>query len=84
MMPVICELIALILWKKVYLLFLQVLPEEYNIFRQTIDGEKESFTIDGLLDEISERYDLLRKGKSRSSDTPLSLPRVETKENRVS
>ena len=55
----------------VYLLFLQVLPEEYDVFRQIIEREKEPLTIDGLVGELRARFDLSRKVKSRSSDTPL-------------
>ena len=57
--------------EKVYLLFLQVLPEEYDVFRQIIEREKEPFTIDGLVGELRARFDLSRKVKSRSSDTAL-------------
>ena len=53
----------------VCLLFLQVLPEEYDVFRQIIEREKEPLTIDGLMGELRARFDLSRKVKSRSSDT---------------
>ena len=53
----------------VCLLFLQVLPEEYDVFRQTIEREKEPLTIDGLMGELRARFDLSRKVKSRSSHT---------------
>ena len=55
----------------VYLLFFQVLPEEYDVFRQIIERKKESLTIDGLLGELCARFDLSKKVKSKSSDTAL-------------
>ena len=55
----------------VCLLFLQVLPEEYDVFRQIIEREKEPLTIDGPMGELRARFDLSRKAKSRSSDTAL-------------
>ena len=55
----------------VCLLFLQALPEEYDVFRQIIEREKEPLTIDGLMGELRARFDLSRKVKSRSSDTAL-------------
>ena len=55
----------------VCLLFLQVLPEEYDVFRQFIEREKEPLTIDGLMGELRARFDLSRKVNSRSSDTAL-------------
>ena len=55
----------------VCLLFLHVLPEEYDVFRHIIDREKEPLTIDGLMGELRARFDLSRKVKSRSSDTAL-------------
>ena len=55
----------------VCLLFLQVLPEEYDVFRQIVEREKELLTIDGLMGELRARLDLSRKVKSRSSDTAL-------------
>ena len=55
----------------VCLLFFQVLPEEYDVFRQIIEREKEPLTIDGLMGELRARFDLSRKVKSRSSDTAL-------------
>ena len=55
----------------VCLLFLQVLPEEYGVFWQIIEREKESPTIDGLMSELRARFDLSRKVKSRCSDTAL-------------
>ena len=36
----------------VCLLFFQVLPEEYDVFRQIIEQEKEPLTIDGLMGEL--------------------------------
>ena len=53
------------------LLFLRVLPEEYDVFRQIIEREKEPLTIDGLMGELRARFDLPRKVKSRSSDNAL-------------
>ena len=55
----------------VCLLFLQVLPEEYDVFRQIIEREKEPLTIDGLMGELRARFNLSRKVKSRSSDITL-------------
>ena len=55
----------------VCLLFLQVLPEQYDVFRQIIEREKEPLTIDGLMGELRARFDLSSKVKSRSSDTAL-------------
>ena len=55
----------------VCLLFFQVLREEYDVFRQIIEREKELLTIDGLMGELRARIDLSRKVKSRSSDTAL-------------
>ena len=55
----------------VCLLSLQVLPEEYDVFRQIIEREKEPLTIGGLMGELRARFDLSRKVKSRSSDTAL-------------
>ena len=52
-------------------MFLQALPEEYDVFRQIIDQEKELLTIDGLMGELRARFDLSRKVKSRSADTAL-------------
>ena len=52
-------------------LFLQVLPEEYDVFRQIGEREKEPLTIDGIIGELRARFDLSRKVKSRSSDTAL-------------
>ena len=54
----------------VCLLFLRVLPDDYNMFRQMIEREKETLTIDWLRTELRARSDLLRKRKSsKSSDT---------------
>ena len=53
----------------VCLLFLQVLPEEDDAFRQIIGRGKELLTIDGLMDKLRARFDLSREVKSRSSDT---------------
>ncbi|CAN0263574.1 unnamed protein product [Ascophyllum nodosum] len=55
----------------VCLLFLPVLPEEYDVFRQIIGREKEPLTIDRLMGELRARSDLSRKVTSRSSDTAL-------------
>ena len=55
----------------VCLLFLQILPEEYDVFRQIIEREKEPLTIDGLMGELRARFDLSKKVKSRSPDTAL-------------
>ena len=52
-------------------LFLQVLPEEYDVFRQIIEREKEPLTIDGLMSELRARFNLSRKVKPRSSDSAL-------------
>ena len=55
----------------VCLLFLPILPEEYDVFRQIIEREKELLTIDVLMSELRARFDLSRKVKSRSPDTAL-------------
>ena len=63
-------------------MFLQALSEEYDVFRQIIEQEREPLTIDGLMGELRARFDLSRKVKSRSSDTALvtSGPRREKSE----
>ena len=43
----------------VCLLFLRALPDEYNVFRQMLEREKEKRTIDRLRTELRARYDLL-------------------------
>ena len=48
----------------VCLLFLRVLPDEYNVYRQMLEREKEKLTIDRLRTELQARYDLLEEGKS--------------------
>ena len=53
------------------LLFLQILPEEYDVFRQIIEREQELLTIDRLMGELRARFDLSRKVKSRSPNTAL-------------
>ena len=55
----------------VCLLFLQVLPQEYDVFRHIIEREKEPLTINGLMGELRARFDLSRKVKPRSSDIAL-------------
>ena len=47
------------------------MPDEYDVFRQIIEREKEPLTIDELMGELHARFDLSRKVKSRSSDTAL-------------
>ena len=49
--------------EKICLLFLQTLSEEYDVFRQIIEREKELLTIDGLVGELRARFDLSRKVK---------------------
>ena len=54
----------------VCLLFLRALPDEYNVFRQMLEREREKLTIDRLRKELRARYDLLKDGKSsKTSDT---------------
>ena len=54
----------------VCLLFLRALPDEYNVFRQMLEREREKLTIDRLRTELRARYDLLKEGKSlKTSDT---------------
>ena len=48
----------------VCLLFLRALPDEYNVFRQMLEREREKLTIDRLRTELRPRYDLLKEGKS--------------------
>ena len=47
------------------------MPQEYDVFRQIIEREKELLTIDGLMGELRARFDLSKKVKSRSADTAL-------------
>ena len=47
------------------------MPEEYGVFRQIIEREKESLTIDGIVGELRTSFDLSRNVKSGSSDTAL-------------
>ena len=52
------------------LLLLRALPDEYNVFRQILEREREKLTIDRLRTELRARYDLLKEGKSsKTSDT---------------
>ena len=52
------------------LLFLQALPDEYNVFRQMLEREREKLTIGRLRTELRARYDLSKEGKSsKTSDT---------------
>ena len=54
----------------VCLLFLRALPDEYNLFRQMPEGEKEKLTIDRLRTALLARYDLSKEEKpSKLSDT---------------
>ena len=54
----------------VCLLFLRALPDEYNVFRQMLEREREQLTIDWLRTELRARYDVLKEGKqSKTSDT---------------
>ena len=56
--------------KVVCLLFLRALPDEYNVFRQMLEREREKLTIDWLRTELRARYDLFKEGKSsKTSDT---------------
>ena len=48
----------------VCLLFLRALPDEYNVFRQMLEREREKRTIDRLRTELLARYDLLYGEKS--------------------
>ena len=51
-------------------LFLRALPDEYNVFRQMLEREREKLTIHRLRTELRARYDLLKEGKSsKTSDT---------------
>ena len=50
-------------------LFLRALPDEYNVFQQMLEREREKLTIDRLRTELRARYDLLKEGKSSLSDT---------------
>ena len=54
----------------VCLFFLRALPDEYNVFRQMLEREREKLTIDELRTELRARYDLLKERKSsKTSDT---------------
>ena len=57
-------------YEVVCLLFLRALPDEYKVFRQMLEREREKLTIDRLRSELRARYDLLKEEKSsKSSDT---------------
>ena len=47
----------------VCLLFLRALPDEYNVFRQMLEREREKLTIDWLRTELRARYDVFKEGK---------------------
>ena len=54
----------------VCLFFLRALPDEYNVFRQMLEREREKLTIDRLRTELRARCDLLKERKSsKTSDT---------------
>ena len=54
----------------VCLLFLQGLPDEYNVFGQMLERDREKLTLDRLRTELRARYDLLKGEKSsKTSDT---------------
>ena len=58
----------------VCLLLLRALPDEYNVFRQILEREREKLTIDRLRTKLRGRYDLLKEGKSsKTSDTVLEM-----------
>ena len=57
-------------YEVVCLLFLRALPDEYNVFQQMLEREREKLTIDRLRTELRVRYDLLKEGESsKTSDT---------------
>ena len=59
----------------VCLLFLRALPDEYNVFRQMLEREREKITIDRLRTGLRARYDFLKEGKSlKTSDTAFLAP----------
>ena len=59
----------------VCLLFLRALPDQYNVFPQMLEREREKLTIDRLRTEVRARYDLLKEGKSsKTSDTAFLAP----------
>lgn len=51
----------------VCLLFLRALPDEYSVFRQTLEREREKLTIHQLQTELRVQNDLKKGGKSSSS-----------------
>ena len=53
--------------KIVCLLFLRALRDEYNVFRQMLEREREKLIIDRLRTELRARYVLLKGGKSSKS-----------------
>ena len=54
----------------VCLLFLRTLPDEYNVFRQMLEREREELTIDRLHTKLRARYGFLNEEKSsETSDT---------------
>ena len=54
----------------VCLLFLPALPDEYIVFRQMLEREREKLTIDRLRTELRARYGLSKERKSsKTSDT---------------
>ena len=62
----------------VCILFLRALPDEYNVFRQMLESEREKLTINRLRTELRVRYDLLKKGKSsKTSDTAFLASRTK-------
>ena len=48
----------------VCLLFLRALPDEYIVFREMLETEREKLTIDRLRTELPARYYHLKEGKS--------------------
>lgn len=73
----------------VCLLCLRAPPEEYSVFRQTVEREQVKLTIDRLRTELRAKYDVQqreRSYKSRSSDSPFlaSEPRRQAQEGRES
>ena len=61
----------------VCLLFLRALPDEYVVFRQMLEREREKLTIDRLRAELRARHDLWKEGKSlKTSDTAFPVDSI--------
>lgn len=48
------------------LLFLRAMPDEYSVFRQMLEREREKLTVDRLPTELRAQYDLQKGGKKQT------------------